>query len=234
MSAPKTWPIDRKATTFITRPFPGGQTLDKSLSLGTALKELLGHAESNREVRMILHHKEVLVDGAKRLELRSPVGLFDVISFPELKEHYRLTLTPRGRLTLLPVSEKESRLKPCRVENKSLVKGKVQLNLSDGRNMLVEKDDFKTYETLILEVPEQKIAERLTLEKGAMIFLTGGTHIGRTGTVEDISGDKIMYKTASGDMAESLRKYAFVIGKGGKASVTVTGASDTKKRSESK
>lgn len=222
MSAPKTWPIYRKFTTFVTRPFPGGQKLENSLSLGTVLKELLGHADTNREARMILHHKEVLVDGAKRTNLRTPVGLFDAISLPDLKKHHRLTLSSRGRLTFIQIDEKEAKLKPCAIRDKNLVGGKVQLNLSDGRNILVDKDDYKTSETLVLAVPAQEIKERLKLEKGAMIFLTGGTHIGRVGTVEDISGDKIMYKTAEGELAESLRKYAFVIGTGGKASVTVT------------
>jgi len=39
--------------------------------------------------------------------------------------------------------------KLCRIQNKTIVKGKkVQLNLHDGKNKLVEKDEYKTGDVL--------------------------------------------------------------------------------------
>ena len=42
--------------------------------------------------------------------------------------------------------------------------------------------------------------------------MTGGKHIGETGHVEDISGNKIIYKNPNGELVETSKKYAFVIG----------------------
>ena len=42
--------------------------------------------------------------------------------------------------------------------------------------------------------------------------MTGGKHIGETGNVEDIIGDKITYKNQKGNLIETSKKYAFVVG----------------------
>ena len=46
-----------------------------------------------------------------------------------------------------------------------------------------------------------------------LIYLIGGKHIGDMGKVEDVHGDKIRYKSRKGDVYETLKEYAFVIGK---------------------
>jgi len=56
------------------------------------------------------------------------------------------------------------------------------------------------------------INTHIKLEKGSTIFLIGGKHLGETGTIEDITGNKIIYKIKSNEVFETLKKYAFVIG----------------------
>ena len=46
-----------------------------------------------------------------------------------------------------------------------------------------------------------------------MIYLTGGRHIGEIGKVQDIIGNRILYNTETGDTVETLKEYAFPIGK---------------------
>jgi ribosomal protein S4E len=46
-----------------------------------------------------------------------------------------------------------------------------------------------------------------------LIYLTGGKHIGQIGKIQDIIGNRILYKTESGDVVETLKDYAFPIGK---------------------
>ena len=93
-----------------------------------------------------------------------------------------------------------------------MVKGKVQLNLYDGKNVTVDKDDYKVGDSVIFSLNDKKISKHLKLHKKAAVFLTGGRHIGQTGHVEDIVKDKIIYKDAKGELAETSKQYAFVIG----------------------
>ncbi len=213
-AAPKTWPIERKQTTYITRPFPGAHKMEEGISIGTFLKEVVSYAKTRKEVRRILHHKQVMVDGRRRMDEHDQVGLFDVVEFPDIDARFRMTLTPRGKLAPLAIPKEEASLKPCQVVGKTLVKGKVQLNLSDGRNILIAKDTYKTGDTLLVEVPSQSIKKHLKLEKGAMVFLTGGKNQGHVGKVEGISGKKLLYKAENGEIAETSKRYAFVIGEG--------------------
>jgi len=213
-AAPKTWPIERKKTDYITRPFPGAHKMEESMSIGTFLKEVFGYAKTQKEVKHILHHKQVMVDGKRRKDEHDQVGLFDVVEFPDIDARFRITLTPRGKLAPLTITKEESSLKPCQVVGKTLVKGKVQINLSDGRNILVTKDGYKTGDTLLIEVPSQAVKKHLKLEKGAAVFLTGGKNQGHIGKVEGISGKKLLYKTEQGETAETSKRYAFVVGEG--------------------
>jgi ribosomal protein S4E len=63
---------------------------------------------------------------------------------------------------------------PAKIVGKTVLKGgKMQLNLSAGINMLVEKNNFKTGETLMLDMPSKNMVDHLKLEKGAYVFLSG-------------------------------------------------------------
>ena len=59
---------------------------------------------------------------------------------------------------------------------------------------------------------KKKITELLKLEKNAQVFLTGGSHTGKVGAVDDIQGDKVTIKIKT-DKYETQKKYSFVIGK---------------------
>ena len=41
LAAPKTWHIDRKSTTFITKPVPGPHGLQSGMPVNVILKEIL-------------------------------------------------------------------------------------------------------------------------------------------------------------------------------------------------
>ena len=216
-AAPKTWPIERKKTDYITRPFPGAHKMEEGMSIGTFLKEVFRYAQTQKEAKRILLHKQVMVDGKRRKDEHDMVGLFDVVEFPETKEQFRITLSPRGKLAPLAITKEEASLKPCQVVGKTLVKGKIQLNLSDGRNILIGKNEYKTGDTLLVEIPKQTIKKHFKLEKGASVFLTGGKNQGSVGKVEGILGKKLLYKTEGGEISETSKRYAFVIGEGKQA-----------------
>lgn len=181
----------------------------KRLTIKLVLRDILNIAKNTKEVKKILHDSEILVDGIRRKEPKFPVGIMDVITLKETNKHYRVVLD-KGKLSLIPINKKEAAVKPCKIIGKNKVKNKMQLNLYDGKNILVEKDTYKTGDTLIISLPKQEIKEHIKLEKGCRIYLIGGKHSGDTGRVEDIISNKITYKRESGAVIETLKKYVFV------------------------
>ena len=105
----------------------------------------------------------------------------------------------------------------AKIVNKTIVKGKkVQLNLHDSSNLLVDKDIYATGDTLIIE--KNKVKKHLKFEKGATIYLIGGKHKGATASLEDIhlsnnmQKQRIIFKLGKENF-ETLKEFAFVIDK---------------------
>jgi len=78
--------------------------------------------------------------------------------------------------------------------------------------IIVEKGEYATGDTLVLEIASKKIKQIIKLEKGAVILLTGGKHRGEQGIIEDLTGHQVIYKKAD-QSHKTLKKYAFAIGK---------------------
>ena len=212
LAAPKTWNIKRKGIKFITKPLPGPHSFGKGISLSTLLKEIFNYASTTREVKKILYSHEIKVDGKQRKDFRFPIGIFDTIEFTDTNEQFRVVLNRKGKIDIVRIKKDETSVKPCKIIGKRIVRGKLQLNLYDGKNILVDKDTYKVGDTIVLSLPEQKISRHLKLDKKSAIFLTGGKHIGETGSVEDIVENKIIYKNKNNDLVETLKEYAFVVG----------------------
>ena len=212
LAAPKTWQIRRKGMNFITKPAPGPHSIDTGMPLSILLKEVLNYANTTKEVKKILNTNEIKIDGKARKDFRFPVGIFDIIEFTNINECFRVVLNRKGKIDLLKINKEESLLKPCKIIGKTIVRGKMQLNLFDGKNILADKNLYKVGDTLLLSLPGQKISKHLKLDKKSAIFLTGGKHIGEIGNVEDIVENKVIYKNNKGDLIETSKKYAFVIG----------------------
>ncbi|MBI4143405.1 30S ribosomal protein S4e [Candidatus Woesearchaeota archaeon] len=212
LAAPKTWQLARKQFKFTIKPAPGPHRQKEGISLGTLLRDVVAHANSGREAKKILNASHVKIDGKTRNSLRFPVGIFDVVEFPNINEAFRVITDKNGKISIVKIKKEEASVKPCKITGKTAIKGKVQLNLFDGSNILTDNKAYKVGDTLLLELPQKKITKHLKLDKKSAIFLTGGKHIGETGQIEDIAGNKIIYKNPSGELVETSKKYAFVIG----------------------
>ncbi len=213
LSAPKTWKIKRKEEVYITRPYPSGQKMDFVLPLNVIFKDFLKYCKTSKEVRMILNEKEITIDGIRIKEPHVALGLFSVMSINDINEHYRLTINKNGKLELKKIDKKETSIKPCKIQNKTVIgKDRLQINLSDGRNILLKKNEYKTGDTLIISVPKQEVKEHITLEKGTIIILTGGKHVGRCGTIEKIEDKNIFFIDDESKTHQTEKRYAFAIG----------------------
>ncbi len=213
MSAPKTWPIFRKHSKFVTRPNPGAHSLDLSVPMTLVMKDLLKIAKTIKEVRKIIRDQEVLVNGKRRKDHRHLVGLLDVIAFPKANEYYVILINRQNKLYTMPITKSEAETKLSKVMNKSTIKGGlVQLQTLDGRTIRVKKDSYKTGNTLLLSMPSQDVKEVFRLEKGTPVLLYRGRHVGKTGTVVEVQGEDLIFKAGSEEF-QTKRSFALSIGK---------------------
>ena len=215
IAAPKSWPIKRKFRKWITKPSPGPHNLQTSIPLNVLLKEILNYARTTKEVKKSLNN--ILINKVQRNDHKFPIGLFDIIEFPELKEYYTMLYNQKGNLKITKIDKAVSENKIYKITGKKILKNKkIQINLYDGTNLLVKKDEYKVGDSLIIK--DKQIIKTLRLEKEALIFITGGKYIGLTGTVESINkGNSLQESTIAfkhkNNSFKTLKKYAFVIEK---------------------
>ena len=215
IAMPNTWQIKRKGIMFITRPRPGSHKMADGLSLNALLKYVLGITATTKEVKAVAYAKDVLVDGVPRKDHRYMTGLFDVVTFPKTKKHFRVILNEYAKIDAIEIDEKDAELKPCKLMKKTLIRGnKIQLNLSDGRNMIIGKNDYNVGDTLLISLPKQEIKDHFPLGEKSCIFLIGGKNAGAVGIVSAIEDRNIRMITSDKTEIETLKKYAFVVGKG--------------------
>ena len=213
IAASRNWKLVKKENKFVTKPNPGTHAQEYGFPLILALRDMLKIAETRIETRDILLHNEVLVDGVRRKDHRYCVGLMDTISIPKINKNYRVILDDKGKLGIVEIDENESKIKVEKIVGKVNVGKKIQVNLFDGRNILDDKNDYKVGDSVVIEVPSQKVLEHLKFEKKASILLTGGKHRGTVATVENIEKDKLVFKNLKGEIFETVKKHAYVIGK---------------------
>lgn len=213
LNTPKSWPLKKKGIKFTTRPEAGAHSLMESISLSLVITNILKFARTRKEVKKILNEGKILVNEKVRKELGFSLGLMDVISVPSLNEGYRLFYNRKGKFELLKLNDDEINIKPVKILNKTIIKnGKIQLNNSDGTNMIVDKQDYNTNDTLMISLKDGKVKEHLPFKEGARIYILGGTKIGTIGKLESIKENKIIIKSKTEEF-ETAKKYAFVIGK---------------------
>lgn len=215
LASPKTWGVKKKNITFITRPNPGPHKINYQMPINVILRDLIGVVKTTKEAKFILHNKDCLIDQIMCHDYRRPAGIMDVISILSTGKNYRMSINTKNTLVLNEINEKESKLKLVKIKSKTNLKqNKVQLNCTDGRNILV--DDIKKYaigDSLLIELPTQKIQEHIKLENKALVLLVSGTHVGEVGVVENVDGKLITIKMEKGTYT-TKKDFAFVLGNG--------------------
>lgn len=220
--SPKFWKVKKKEYKWVVSPKPGPHPKFYSIPLQIILRDILNLAETAKEARNIVTKGEILVDGKVRKEYGYPVGLFDVVSIPRIKKHYRmvpkLSLRKENEIGLIEIPEKESNKKICKIMNKTMVKGKLQLNLSDGKNVLTAEKKYKTGDTLLLELPSLKILDHVPLAAGNIGIVSKGKNEGNLGKIKDIIPGSIkeiakIVCEIDGRKQQILKDRFFVVGK---------------------
>jgi len=186
MAAPSSWAIPRKTSYWVTKPRPGPHGTSESMPLLAVVRDMLKLCDNSREARFIIGGRGVIVDGKIVTDYKYPVGLMDVVTLVKTKQNFRMLVDYKNKLQLVAIDEAEKDWKLARIDNKtSAKKGKVQLNLHDGRCIMLSKDQYKTGDVLKIELPSQKVMKAYKLEKGNLALLVGGSHPGTIQTIED-------------------------------------------------
>ncbi len=217
LATPRSWVIPRKTNVYTTRPRPGAHAIERALPLATVVRDVLGLTETGREARRVIGAGDVQVDGRIVKEPKFAVGFQDVIFVPKVNKAWRVTLDEKARIRLVPVDAKTN-WKLAQVTGKTTVKGGLtQLNMHDGRNLLVKKDDYATGDTLRLELPSQKVLGHFPLKEGAQVFIVDGTHAGEIAPVKSIEVTRshkanLIHLSAGDASFTTIKPYAFPIG----------------------
>lgn len=186
ISAPKTFPIPRKGKKWTIKPSPGPHSKDNCIPLGIVVRDILEYANSVKEVKKVLKAGKCEVDGKIVKDHRYPLGMFDSLKLGE--EFYRLVPSKKG-FDLIKINEEEAGKKLCKVEDKKPIKdGKLQLNLNDGKNIIVnedEMDDLETGSSLVLSLPEMKVERIVERDSGQKVMITEGKNKGKIAQLKE-------------------------------------------------
>jgi len=215
-SIPKYWKLGKKERKFVISPRPGPHRKLECIPLLVALRDVLKICETNREAKDAINKGEVLVDKKARKDPNYPIGFMDVVEIPKIKKHYRVSVDRHG-LLLEEIKIEESDKKLCRIQNKRKIKGgEIQLNLHDGRNVLTNKNDYRPNDSILIELPSQKILHHFKFEKSSSATIISGKNIGARGKVKDIfnrktmlESNRVIIQAKDGDI-ETVKEYVLV------------------------
>lgn len=226
LNTPAYLQIKRKHGKFFVKPSPGPHPSRFSLTLLHVLRDLLKIVDSHREAKKLIGLGNIKVDGKIVRDKSFPAGLMDVISIEKMKKYYRILPDSHHGLILHEISEEDSLYKLCRINNKTTVKGgNIQLNLHDGRNILVKvidpknpkEDIYKRMDVLKITIPEQDIIKVLRFKENNLAIILSGKNIGQVGKIINILkrfGPKASTVSIQhdGGQTETLYDYTFIIG----------------------
>jgi small subunit ribosomal protein S4e len=236
LAVPNSWPVERKEETYTTTAGAGPHG-DDGVPLLIILRDVLGYADSKKEARYALGQDSVLVNGTPVSDERRPIGMFDILTFREREEHYRVFPDEGGRLSLTPIDPDAAGSKLGKIEGKRQVPGgDTQLTLHDGQTLLVdEADQYGANDSIVVsnEDSEERsssddasgqgpradeVVAHFPYEEGALVTAVRGAHAGRIGTIDEIqvtpgsSANNVLIEDVHGEADfETVEEYVVVI-----------------------
>ena len=219
LAAPRSVNIHRKEAKWTFRSAPGAHPAERAIPLATLIRDTLGITQTGREAKRVIGNGDVQVDGVVRKEPTHAVGIMDVVSIPKLKKSYRILIDYHGRLVPLPIKTEEATWKLCRVEGKTTIAGgKTQIHLHDGRNILVEKAEYKTGDVLKISLPDQKVMGTHKFTKGTLAYVMGGAHSGELAPIEAVEVKRgpfptlVVLRRGKDQLFRTIKAYVFPVG----------------------
>jgi small subunit ribosomal protein S4e len=220
LSAPNSWPIERKENTFTVKASAGPHG-EAGVPLLILLRDVLGYVDSKKEARYALNEGNVRINGDTVSDEQRPVGMFDIVAFTQREEYFRVFPEQGGRLALTPIDADaaDSRLGKI-VRKQNVAGGATQLTLHDGANVRIEDDEeasrYHTNDSIVVDNETKEIVAHFPYEEGALVTAVDGTHSGEIGTVAEIvvtpgSGNNSVTVESDEGGFETIEQYVVVI-----------------------
>jgi len=179
--APRSWPLARKGTKYLVVP---SSDVKSGLPLLIILREVLKLVKTRKEAKKIINLKKVKINGKLARDEGYPLKLFDILTLDD--KNYQIS-SGKNKFLVTEIKDSEAGKKIVKVIDKKIIKkGKIQLNLIDGRNFLYNKE-VKVGDSVILNFEKNDIEKVLPFKEGAKILFIGGKHRGGEGIVKEIN-----------------------------------------------
>ena len=216
LSVPKSWPVERKTNVFTVKARAGPHGED-GVPLVVILRDVLGYVDSKKEARYALSQDAILVNGEPINDEKRPIGMFDIVAFPEREEYYRVFPDEGGRLSLTAIDADAADSRLGKVVRKQQVDGgDTQLTLHDGTNVTVEDGEYNTKDSVVVDNDDKSIVAHFPYEEGALVTAVQGNHGGKIGELTEIdvtlgSGSNIVTVDTEDGTFETVEEYVVVI-----------------------
>jgi small subunit ribosomal protein S4e len=216
LSAPTSWPVERKTETFTVKADAGPHGED-GVPLLILLRDVLAYVDSRKEAQYALDQDNVLVNGLAVSDVTRPIGMFDIVAFEERAENYRVFPDEGGRLALTSIDADAAGSKLGKiVEKRQVPGGDVQLTMHDGQTLLVDETAYTPNDSLVIDNDDGSVVVHFPYEEGALVTAVDGQHAGEIGTVTSIdvtpgsSSNTVTVETEDGTF-ETVEEYVVVI-----------------------
>lgn len=218
LSASPTLKLPRKTEPWATKPTPGPHSSESCIPLATVIRDYLELTRTAHEAKKLLSDGEIQVDSRVRKNPKFPIGFMDILQVKRTGKSWRVIYDEKGYLTLFEIPEDESKFKLAKIEGKNQFKGgKIQLAFHDGKTSLGDFKEMNIGDVVKLNLPELEVSDHLPLEAGKIVLVTGGSNVGKIGTVLEIKGQEeasqeLISLEVEGETLQAPEKYVFVIG----------------------
>jgi small subunit ribosomal protein S4e len=191
----KFFSIPKKGTKYVA---VASHNKNKSVPLIVVIRDILKLVKNKKELKSILNEKQIKINNKEIREINYPICLFDVLTLVNGK-NYRALLSKEKKMIFSEINEKEAKTKVYKVESKKMLsKKQIQLNLSQGKNIL-SKEKVNIGDSIVLNLEDNKIIKVIAMEKGKHAYVTQGKHIGQQGKIDELMerGGKKLAKISS-------------------------------------
>jgi len=217
-SMPNSWPVKKKNITFIGKPNPGSHKRKYVVSALILLREQIGYAATSKEAKQIIYNEEVLLNGKRITDIKTPCGIFDIFEIKKTSEKYIILFDKVGKINL--VSTKDDLIYLRIASKKVLSADKFQLNFMNGYNLLIDKKTFtgiKVQDTIVFDYNKKKIMSTLNLKAGNFVYIFDGKFKGNFGILKEIINNHGVSKETvtleiDGKENTTIKEFCYVIG----------------------
>jgi len=198
----KFWPIARKGSKYVSR---SSHNLGESMPLIVVIRDVLKLVRTKKELKKLIGEKQIKINGKEIRVVNYPICLFDVLSLENLKKNYKMVLLKNKKFGFEEIADKDAKSRVYKVLNKKILsKGIVQLNLNNGKNVLL-KEKVGIGDGVVLDFVSGKVVGVVEMKKGANAVVIEGKHAGNKGKIEDVfeRGGKKLVKIKLNDSGKS-------------------------------